>query len=294
MKPPPFEYHAPDDLSEALQLLSEYADDAKIIAGGQSLMPLLAFRLARPHALIDVARVDSLHHVDLADDELVLGATVRHREVERLAESGLPVAIHEAISHIGHPAIRNRGTVGGSLAHADPRAEWAALSLAFDGAIVTRSNRGSRTIAAEEFFLGFLTSALEPDEIVTEIRLRRPSADSGSSFVEFARRHGDFAIGGVCAVIWLTAEGVVNDAKVAVIGTGNLPTRCHATERTLVNQVFSDDVVSAAIAELQTDLEPWGVDDNEQAYRLQVGRALAGRSITIAAGRARRALVGHV
>jgi len=294
MKPPPFDYHAPDELSEVLDLLSDYGDDAKIIAGGQSLMPLLAFRLARPHALIDVTRIDGLHHLDLAADEVVLGATIRHREVERLDELQLPTAIHEAISHIGHPAIRNRGTVGGSVAHADPRAEWAGLSLAFDGTIVTRSNRGARTIAAEEFFLGFLTSAVEPDEIVTEIRLRRPSSDSGSSFVEFARRHGDFAIGGVCAVIRLTAEGVVEDARVAVIGTGNLPTRCHATERTLENQSFGEDVVAAAVAELQTDLEVWGVDETEQAYRLQVGRELARRSIATAAGRAKNALVGHV
>jgi CO/xanthine dehydrogenase FAD-binding subunit len=294
MKPPPFEYHAPDDLSEALDLLSDYGDDAKIIAGGQSLMPLLAFRLARPHALIDVGRVDSLHYLDLTDDKVVLGATIRHREVERLGELDLPTAIREAISHIGHPAIRNRGTVGGSLAHADPRAEWAALSLAFDGTITTRSNRGARTIAAEEFFLDFLTSAAEVDEIVTEIRLRLPSADSGSSFVEFARRQGDFAIGGVCAVIWLTDEGVVDDARVAVIGTGNLPTRCRATERTLVNQDFNDDVLDAAIAELQTDLELWGVDEAERAYRLHVGRALTRRSIAIAAGRAKNRMVAHV
>jgi CO/xanthine dehydrogenase FAD-binding subunit len=293
MKPPPFDYHAPDQLSEVLDLLSDYGDDAKIIAGGQSLMPLLAFRLARPHALIDVAGVDCLHHLDLAADEVVLGATIRHREVERLDDSQLPAAIHEAISHIGHPAIRNRGTVGGSVAHADPRAEWAGLSLAFDGTIVARSNRGARTIAAEEFFLDFLTSALEPDEIVTEVRLRRPSADSGSAFVEFARRHGDFAIGGVCAVIRLTGNAVVEDARVAVIGTGNLPTRCHATERTLVNETFGDDVMDAAIAELHNDLEVWGVDKFEQAYRLQVGREFARRAIMTAAGRAKNGLVGR-
>lgn len=294
MKPPPFDYHAPEDLSVALGLLSEYGDEAKIIAGGQSLMPLLAFRLARPHVLVDVTRVDGLHHLDTADDEIVLGATICHREVERLGKDEIPVAVHEGISHIGHAAIRNRGTVGGSLAHADPRAEWAALSLAFDGTVVTLSRRGIRTIAAEDFFLGFLASALESDEIITELRLRRPPATSGSSFLEFAQRHGDFAIGGVCAVISLTHDGVVCDARLAVIGTGDLPTRCHAAERALMNRTYSDEVVAAAIAEFETDLEPWGVDEVEQAYRLQVGRTLARRSIAIAAGRAKDALVGNV
>jgi len=288
MKPPPFAYEAPEALAEAVDLLARWGDEAKLLAGGQSLLPLLAFRLARPEILVDLNRVSELEYADLGADRLVLGSLTRHRTIERAPVAD---AIREAVGHIGHVAIRNRGTVGGSLAHADPSAEWAAIALAYDGVIVALSSAGERRIPAGEFFVGFLTTDLRPTEVIVRLELRMPEGPAGSAFAEHARRHGDFALGGVAAVLGLTPDREVGHVRLAVIGAATRPTRCHAAERVLLGRAFDDAAVrDAAVGDaagvLAGELEPSGADGDERRFRLQVARTLARRALTVAAGRA--------
>jgi carbon-monoxide dehydrogenase medium subunit len=287
MKPPPFAYQPAASLDEAVALLAEHGDEAKLIAGGQSLMPLLAFRLARPSILIDVSRAAELRYVEHVEGRLHLGAITRHREVEKAVDEAIPATVREALGHIGHVGIRNQGTVGGSLAHADPSAEWAALALAYDGVLVVASSSGERRIAAEDFFLDFLTSALEPDEVVRELVLELPPASSVSGFAEFARRHGDFAVGGVCAVVVPASDGVVHKARVSVLGAARVPTRCHAAEGALTGRLLDVEAIDDAVEEMARDIEPRGADEQERRYRLSVAKTLARRVLLAAADQLR-------
>ena len=294
MKPPPFAYEAPEALAEAVDLLARWGDEAKLLAGGQSLLPLLAFRLARPEILVDLNRVSELEYADLGADRLVLGSLTRHRTIERAPVAD---AIREAVGHIGHVAIRNRGTVGGSLAHADPSAEWAAIALAYDGVIVALSSAGERRIPAGEFFVGFLTTDLRPTEVIVRLELRMPEGPAGSAFAEHARRHGDFALGGVAAVLGLTPDREVGHVRLAVIGAATRPTRCHAAERVLLGRAFDDAAVrDAAVGDaagvLAGELEPSGADGDERRFRLQVAKTLARRALTVAADRAMSGMSG--
>jgi CO/xanthine dehydrogenase FAD-binding subunit len=289
VKPPPFGYAAPDTLEEAVQLLGQYGDEAKVLAGGQSLMPLLAFRLARPSLLVDINRIrglETLHHLA---GRLDLGSLTRHRTVELAGSPAVPAAITEAAAQIGHVAIRNRGTVGGSLAHADPSAEWGAVTLAYDGVIVARSVAGERRIPAAEFFLGYLTSALLPTEIVTRLELRLPDRPAGSAFAEFARRHGDFALGGVASVVGLADDRSVRHARVAVIGAGTRPVRCQAAEAALIGREVDGAAVADAAETIGPDLELTGADPAERRFRLQVAKTLTRRVLKAAAQRAETA-----
>src|SRR5689334_16644782 len=174
MKLPPFAYEAPETLAEVLDLLAEWGDEAKVLAGGQSLVPLLAFRLARPALLVDINRVRELESAEHTSGRLVFGSRSRHPAAEQASPETIPTAIREAVTQIGHVAIRNRGTVGGSLAHADPSSEWAATALVYDGIILARNASGERQIPAEKFFVGFLASDLRPDEVITRLELRLP------------------------------------------------------------------------------------------------------------------------
>src|SRR5579871_2497170 len=201
MKPPPFDYHRPDSKAEALELLASLGDDAKVLAGGQSLIALLNLRLARPAHLIDINRLDGpLSGISAsASGELSFGALVRQRAAERstAVRDGCPL-MAEALPHIGHHQIRNRGTVCGNLAHADPASELPAIAVALDGEMLAESQaRGTRTMKAEDFFRGYLTTALEPDELLTEFRLPAWPNGAGWSFMEVSRRHGDYALVGV-------------------------------------------------------------------------------------------------
>jgi aerobic carbon-monoxide dehydrogenase medium subunit len=279
MKPPPFRLESPHTLPEALDLLAEHGDDAKVIAGGQSLMPLLALRLARPEIVVDITRLPALRHLDAAPSMLRIGGLVTHRAVER---SEVPATVRAAVRHIGHVAIRNRGTVGGSLAHGDPSAEWAAIALAFDGEIEARRRGESRTIAAEDFFLGFLTTALAPDELVCEMRLQLPAGRYGSAFVEYARRHGDFAVAGVCVVLQVDSSDTVAHARVAVIGAAPAPVRCHRAEQALVGRRPSAATINEAGRLVPGELGGVGADD-ERAYRVHAATTLASRALALAA-----------
>jgi carbon-monoxide dehydrogenase medium subunit len=288
MKPAPFEYAAPESVDEAATLLAEHGDEAKVLAGGQSLVPLLAFRLATPGMLIDLNRISDLEFVRHEGDRVVMGALARHAAVERMP--GLATAcpmLAEGVSLIGHPAIRNRGTVGGSLAHADPAAEWPAILLALDGEVDVVSVSGRRTVRAEDLFETYFTTTLEPDEIVIEVRLTIPNGRSGSTFVEVARRHGDFAIAGVGAVVGIS-DGVVGDARIVLIGVRDRPVRAGAAEDLLRGQPATDQAFAEAAEAVDRDIDPVSDVHGSSGYRRQVAKVLVRRALRAAADRAAR------
>ncbi len=290
MKPPPFTYHRPGTLAEALDLLGEYGDEAKVLAGGQSLLPLLSLRLAHPAQLVDINRINGpLNQVGQADSGLTIGALVRQRAAEAspVVRAGCPL-LAEALPLIGHTQIRNRGTVCGSLAHADPASELPAVALALEAQMVAQSRaRGTRTIAADAFFRGYLTTALEPDELLTEFRLSAWPAGTGWSFQEVARRHGDFALVGVAATLRLDAAGTCQDVRLAAIGAGPGPLRGRAAEAALRGQPFSSESVTAAARELGIEVDPASDVQATAAYRRYVTVVLARRALEEAATRAR-------
>ncbi|HEU0337175.1 MAG TPA: FAD binding domain-containing protein [Gaiellaceae bacterium] len=288
MKPPPFEYVAPRSLDEAVAALAEHGDEAKVMAGGQSLVPLLAFRLARPSVVVDVNRVAGLEGARLEGDTLELGALTRQRDVELLPglRERCPMVV-EAVEQIGHVAIRNRGTVGGSLAHADPAAEWTALALALDAELDLHGPGGTRTLPARDFLISYFTTALQPDEVLTRIRLRVPNGRTGSCFLELARRHGDFAIAGVGALVSLGADGTVADARVALIGVGERAVRADAAERVLRGAEPTGDVVAEAAAAVDGEIEPNGDIHASADYRRHVAGVLVRRALETAVTRAR-------
>jgi carbon-monoxide dehydrogenase medium subunit len=286
MKLPPFHYHRAESVDDAVGLLAELGDDAKVLAGGQSLIPLLSFRLARPAHLVDVNPVAELAYISDGAG-LEIGATVRHRVAERsdTVRTEAPL-VATALGLVGHAAIRNRGTLGGSIAHADPAAELPAVLVALGGEVVARSRRGVRTIAAADFQEGFLTTALEPDELLTAIRLPAWPASTGWAFQEFSRRHGDFAIVGVAAVIGVAPDGRVGDAKIVFSGAGGTPVRAVDAERVLVGETGSAQLWEGAAAAAAADLDPPADVHGTAAYRRHLARVLAGRAMQQAFDRA--------
>ncbi len=241
MKPPPFEYHAVGTTDEAVALLAEYGDEAKVLAGGQSLVPLLALRLARPAHLVDINGLTGL--ASLANGGgLTVGALVRQRVAERSSTvAAANPLVAGALALIGHAAIRNRGTIGGSIAHADPAAELPTVLLALDGEVEVMSLRGTRTVGASALFEGFLTTSLEADELVTAVRFPSWVEGAGWAFQEFSRRSGDFAIAGVAATVRLDANGIIAEARIALSGMGATPIRATKAEASLAGQPPSDE-----------------------------------------------------
>lgn len=287
MKPAPFDYHDPRDLDEALERLAELGDDAKVLAGGQSLMPMLNLRLARPAALVDINRVDGLDTLAVEEDTLRLGARVRQRALERWAGGRQPL-LAAALRLVGHTAIRNRGTVAGSIAHADPASELPALLLCLDGAVVARSRAGARTIAAGDFFLGPLTTALRGDELVTETRWPLPRPQAGWGLHEVARRHGDFALAGAMAVVEVRG-GDIASARVALFGAGPTAVRARAAERALTGHAPSPALIAEAAGVAADGLDPPSDLHASAAYRRRVARTLTARALADAVARAGRA-----
>lgn len=285
MKPPPFDYHRAGSVDEAVALLAQHGDDAKILAGGQSLVPLLSLRLARPSRLIDINRVGELAHIANGSG-LTIGATVRQRAVERSSSvrAASPL-LAAAVAHIGHSAIRNRGTVGGSIAHADPAAELPAVLLALDGEIEARSARGVRTIPAATFFEGFLSTALQPDELLTAVRI--PERRGGWSFHEFSRRSGDFAIVGVAATIELGPDGRIREARLALSGVDHTPRRANDAEALLAGAQGSDELWRSAAQAAASPLDPPSDIHGSAAYRKHLAAALSERALRDAHARAK-------
>ena len=287
MKPPPFDYLAPASLEEAVAALVEHGDEAKVLAGGQSLVPLLAFRLARPSVLVDINRIPGLDRIELEDGTLTVGTLARERDVELTPGlRGRCARIAEAIEQIGHVAIRNRGTVGGSLAHADPAAEWTALVLALDGEVDLIGPAGGRTVAASDFLVTYFTTALAPDEILTRVRLRLPAGRSGSCFLELARRHGDFAIVGVGALLALDEGGSVEDARLGLIGVGQTAIRAADAEGVLRGAQPTPAIFAEAAEAVVAGLEPNGDVHASADYRRHVAGVLVRRALQTALQRA--------
>ena len=285
MKPAPFEYADPRTVDEAVESLARYQDDAKILAGGQSLMPMLNFRLARPRILVDINRLPDLDRVEQRDGVLVVGALVRQRTLERWALARSPL-LAAGLRLVGHVAIRTRGTVAGSIAHADPAAELPALLLCCDGMVAAVSQRGPRSIAAGQLFTGPLLTTLAPDELVLETRWVLPAPAAGWGFHEVARRHGDFALTGAAAVLEVDEDRVTR-VRVVVFGCGPTPIRARAAEAALDGQAPTaarlQEAASAAASTLPTH------DDLHASatYRRQVAGILMTRALTDAAARAK-------
>jgi carbon-monoxide dehydrogenase medium subunit len=287
VKPAPLTYRAPADLEEAVALRAEFAEDSALLAGGQSLIPLLNFRLARPSVVIDLGALRGLDGIEREGGQLVVGAMARQRDVElsQTTSEACPL-LREALAHVGHVTVRNRGTVGGSVAHADAAAELPLSLVALGGEVEVRGPRGSRRIDADELFAFHLTTTLEPDELITDVRFTETAPRSGWGFAELARRHGDFAMASVAAVVELGEQGELEAARVAVGGVSSTPRRAHASERALTGSAFEDTAIDSA-ADAARELVDSGADDEAQlAYRRRLVAALTGRALRAARERA--------
>jgi carbon-monoxide dehydrogenase medium subunit len=271
VKAPRFEYFDPTTREEALALLAEYGADAKVLAGGQSLVPLLNFRLARPGVLVDINRVSDLCEIAASR----LGAMVRQRALEGCA---CPL-IRQALPFIGHPQIRNRGTLGGSLAHADPSAELPAVMVALDASFKLQRKTGGRSLGAEEFFMGQLVTALEPDELLVEVELPPWPERTGSSLQEVAIRRGDFALGGVATLLSLHPAGTISGARIVPFAVGERPVRVREAEEFLIGTRPGEQGFAAAAAIVSEQVEPWDDIHASAAYRKRLAGLLTQRAL---------------
>jgi CO/xanthine dehydrogenase FAD-binding subunit len=248
MKPAPFEYYAPTTVEETLSHLAEHGYDAKVLAGGQSLVPMMNFRLVQPAILVDLNNIPDLAYINPDENGgLRLGAMVRHHQVEidPLVKKRAPL-LHETMPNIAYPQIRNRGTFGGSVSHADPSAELVSVSVALGGSFRLRSQNGERWVSANEFFIGLFTTVLEPDELLVEVALPSMPARSGWSLMEVARRPHDFALVGVAAVVSLDENGNCEQARMVFISAGDSPMVAHQAAESLKGQVPTQESINAA------------------------------------------------
>ena len=286
MKLPQVGYEAPKTVSEALELLAEYEDEASVLAGGQSLIPLLALRLAHPAALIDINGIDELSGVSAAHGWVTIGAMTREyvAEESQTITDAVPL-LAAALPLIGHEAIRSRGTIGGSMAHADPAAELPAVALALGADLVVRGPSGERVIPAAEWFEGYLTTSRRPDELLTQVRFPTAGRGTGISFQEVARRHGDFAIVGLAASLTLS-EGTITDARLALAGMSDVPVRAAAAEDLLVGERPSTELFDEAARRATGDMDPPADLHGSSDYRKKVAAALVRRGLRAAADNA--------
>jgi carbon-monoxide dehydrogenase medium subunit len=286
MKLPPVDYEAPKTVSEAVDLLAEHQDDASVLAGGQSLIPLLALRLAHPAVLIDINGIDELSGVSRTNGSVAIGAMTREyvaEESETVADA-LPL-LAAALPLIGHEAIRSRGTIGGSLAHADPAAELPAVARALDAEFVVRGQSGERVVPAAEWFEGYLMTSRGPDELLVEVRFPAAGPGTGTSFQEVARRHGDFAIVGLAASLTLS-EGAITDARLAFAGVSDVPVRAVEAEAILLGERPSTELFDEAARRATEDLDPPADLHGSSDYRKKVAAALVRRGLRAAADNA--------
>ena len=283
MKPAPFNLLRPKSVDEALALLQSHGDDAKVLAGGQSLVPLMNFRLAQPHNLIDLNSVEGLSEIRIDDRSVSLGSMVRQREVEQsaLIAERLPI-LREAIEQVGHPAIRNRGTVGGSLVHADPAAELPLLSVALDAVFEIQSSRGKRAVPARDFYRGYLATDIAPDELLISIIFPLLPRSTGWCFTEIARRHGDFAIVAVAVLLGLDREGRAAFARVAVGGAGPAPVRVAAAEEALIGEKPGEELYRRAAEAAAQAVDPPSDIHASSGYRRHVMGVLVRRALCVA------------
>jgi carbon-monoxide dehydrogenase medium subunit len=289
VKPPRFEYADPTSVDDTLELLARHGDEAKVLAGGQSLMPMLNMRLARPSVLVDVNGIKELEYVHRSGDEIVIGALARHHDVavsSQVAET-CPL-LTKALPHVGHPAIRYRGTICGSLAHADPAAELPAVATVLGATMVARSASGTRSVPSAEFFRSWFTTALEPDELLVEVRLPAQEPDAGSAFLEVARRHGDFAQIGIAGTV-RHADGVLRDIRLVAFAAGPAPVRLARAEAALEGRALDDEALGEAAAVAGEEIEPASDIHSSAEYKRAVLGVILRRAVSAAANESRTA-----
>jgi carbon-monoxide dehydrogenase medium subunit len=288
MKPAPFEYYAPTALEEALDLKRQHGDEAKILAGGQSLVPAMNFRVVQPGMLIDLNRVPELGYIHEEPDKFRIGAMTRERQLELNSSIAQRVPLlHEAAPHIAHPQIRNRGTIGGSIVNADPAAELPVLMLALEARLKARNASGERWVNARDFFVGMFTTALEPDEILVEIELPLMPPRTGWSFLEVAPRAGDYAMMGLAALVTLDDAGICRKAKLVYLNAGDGPVEAMAASQLLEGEAVDDKLIEAAaqIASSQ-EITPFGNIHASEEYQRHLARVLTKKALRIAIERA--------
>jgi carbon-monoxide dehydrogenase medium subunit len=284
VKPAAFRYFAPRTVEEALDLLAEHGDDGKILAGGQSLVPAMNFRLARPASLIDINRIAALDYLREEAGALRIGALARHARFERPVASGALGPFLPRVAHqIAHLPIRVRGTFAGSLAHADPASEWCVVAATLDAELVAESRRGTRNLRPDEYFTGALTTALEPDELLTEIRLPLLGDQWRSGFAEFSRRAGDYALA-MCAAFLRIEQGRIVEARIGLGGAADRPARIAAAERLLIGSDGGDDAKRAAGDAAAQAIEPLVDVQADAEYRRDLVRAMVNRAVAQACG----------
>ncbi len=290
MKPAWFDYYAPRSLDEALRILADAGPNGRVLAGGQSLMPMLNCRLVNPDVLVDINRIEALNRLDVTEDTLTVGALVRHADLlhDGRVRAGWPL-LFEATKQVAHPAIRNRGTVCGSIAHNDPAAEHPSVLVTLGGTVTIASAAGRRELPAERFFTGILSTALQPGEMVVAVRYPRPPAATGAGFVEFARRLGDFAMAGAAATLTIR-DGVCEQARLTIVGMGEGPFRARAAEDALTARHLSADDCHDAFAEVAEKVtaavEPADDVHASAPYRRHLAGVMARRALETALARA--------
>jgi carbon-monoxide dehydrogenase medium subunit len=283
MKPAPFSYHAPKTVAEALAILAKVAeDDGRVLAGGQSLVPTMAFRLARPRHLVDINGLRELDYIERQNDKLLIGAATRHATFEKPVEDGpLGRVLAEVVRHIAHRPIRTRGTFCGSIAHADPASEWCAVAAALDAEMVVESRQGTRVIAAKDFFKGIMTTALREDELLTEVRLPILAAGTRAGFAEFSRRAGDYAVA-MAVASYRLKSGTMADVRIAVGGAEAAPRRMAEAERTLIGRPPNLGAFQSAAHAVVKALDPLHDAHVSTEYRCEIARAMVVRALEAA------------
>ena len=284
MKPAPFQYHAPTTIDEAVQTLAEVVgEDGRVLAGGQSLVPIMAFRLARPGHLVDINGVAALRRLAVDGDQLSIGACVRHAAFHKPVVDGpLGRLLATVVRHIAHYPIRTRGTFCGSIAHADPASEWCAVAAALDADMIARRAGGTRTIPAQDFFRGIMTTALDEDEILVEVRLPILPADTRFGFYEFNRRAGDFALA-MALVTYRVEDGIISAARVAVGGVEPQPRRIAQAEQALVGRPPDRTAFEAAAAAVAAAVDPLDDATTSASYRRDLAHTVTRRALEQAA-----------
>jgi CO/xanthine dehydrogenase FAD-binding subunit len=288
MKPAPFEYVAPRSLEEAVGLLEQHGFTGKILAGGQSLGPLLNMRLAFPEVLIDLNKLDGLDYIKQENGHLEIGAIARQRRLEKESAigEGWPL-LREVAPWIGHTTLRNRGTICGSIAHADPAAELPAVAVALDAEMNITGPNGERTSTTDEFFVSYLTTNLEPEEILTSVKFPSPPLRTGSAWTEIARRHGDFALVGVAAVVSLDEAGTVSATKLVYTGVDSIPFQAKEAMEMLVGESPEDEMFATASERASKESDPGSDIHASAGYRRQLVRVLTKRALGKALERAK-------
>lgn len=283
MKPANFTYLDPSNLKETVALLKDYGEEGKILAGGQSLIPLMNFRLAKPQTLIDINKIKELNYIREENGYIAIGALVRERAIELspLIKEKCPL-LQEAASLIGYPAIRNRGTIGGNMSHADPVSEFPAVAMALEAEFKITGNSGEKTVKAGEFFLSYLTTSIEVSEILTEVRIPVFKPRTGSSFIEIVRRQGDHALVGVCVALTLDESKKCKDARIVFAGEGATPMRDLAAENVLRGYEINESKMREAARLAGENVEPEGDIHASAEYKRDMARVLTIRAIKTA------------